>query len=94
MIEAVRDSTVKALVITRAERGASCFLSDREFHIESPPITVIDPTGSGDVFGSAFLYRLAQSQDYEVALAFAVRSASQNCELNGVTDWGLLNFAH
>lgn len=87
LIDHVRLVRSKALVITRAERGASCYVLDKEYHTQAPSTSIIDTTGSGDVFGSVFLYRYLQSHDYESALSDAVEAASRNCEIKGVEGW-------
>jgi len=87
LIEHLRLSGSQALIITRAERGASCYLNGKEYHIAATIATIKDTTGSGDVFGAAFLYNILKSHDYESALSAAVAAASHNCELSGVAGW-------
>jgi hypothetical protein len=76
----------KSIIITRAERGATLFNLDEhsEFTVATEPVSVIETTGSGDVFGSQFVYSLLQTRNSEVALHAAVNAASLNTTLVGV----------
>ncbi len=87
LIGFVRKDGLGSLIITRAERGATCYQHDREFHVDSVPVNVLDPTGSGDVFGSAFLYEFIRTRDHEAAITFAVQAATKNCEMRGLDGW-------
>jgi len=76
----------KAVIITRAERGASLYFlhSDKEISITPPPTIVIDTTGSGDVFAAQFIYSLLQFKDYEAVLRDAIIAATKNTTRVGV----------
>ena len=44
----------------------------------------VDPTGAGDVFGTAFLLRYAETRDALVAARFANVVASMSVEAQGI----------
>jgi sugar/nucleoside kinase (ribokinase family) len=79
-----RDSLrVRSLIITRAERGAMLYDAERDttYSIPIPPHKVIEPTGSGDVFGAAFTYAIARGDAPREALSKAVEWATWNATL-------------
>lgn len=82
----------KAVVISLADRGLSLYqraggkVTDRFF----PPkrAVVVDPTGSGDVFGSAFLHSVLLGKSYAEAAEEGIEMAVKKVESAGPT--GLL----
>ena len=72
-------------IITRGERGATVYQQEHK-HIQRhdilPPIvsSVVDPTGSGDVFGAAFSYRYFRDRDTLAAARFANEVAGISVE--------------
>jgi sugar/nucleoside kinase (ribokinase family) len=76
----------RSIIITRAERGATLFdfRNDSEVTVSPEPTNVLETTGSGDVFGSQFVYSLLQARDAGIALRDAVNAASLNTTLVGV----------
>ncbi|WP_394827610.1 PfkB family carbohydrate kinase [Pendulispora albinea] len=69
------------VVFTRAERGATVFVSGRPTDVPAYPAHVVDPTGAGDVFAAAFFAALKQDGDPIHAARWACAAAS--CSLEG-----------
>ena len=53
------DLGLETVVIKKGGDGAELFNKDEHLTIEAFPTKVIDPTGAGDVFGGAFISKLA-----------------------------------
>jgi len=92
-VERRRDKlAVHDIIITRAERGASLYevRSSEVHHAVAPGISHSDksatPTGSGDVFGSAYVFALLNGNTPDAALEEAVHRASWNATLTGVEE--------
>lgn len=64
------------LVVTLAHEGCRVHWQGEERHIPAPQVELVDPTGAGDIFAAAFLYRLRLTQDPFEAGRFAVQLAS------------------
>jgi pfkB family carbohydrate kinase len=77
---------LRYLIITRAERGATLFDFEHEmvFNAVASPIKAIETTGSGDVFGSAFIFFVLSGSAPEEALQKAVEWASWNTTLGNI----------
>lgn len=58
--------------------------------IPAPSVDAIDPTGCGDVFGSALASRLVAGDRVETAIVTAQRYAARNATLRGATRLGPL----
>ncbi|MEK7398071.1 MAG: PfkB family carbohydrate kinase [Candidatus Poribacteria bacterium] len=76
-------SMVKILVLTRGESGSTLFCDGKEVNFPAFKVNVLDPTGAGDVFATAFLIKLKQSQDPYEASIFANCAASFVVEKRG-----------
>ncbi len=79
---------VNALVITRGSHGATGVLQvnkklTRHDVAGTSFGTAIDPLGSGDVFGAAFLFQYLRQKDYRTALEFANQLAGKKVTLQG-----------
>ena len=78
----------RGFIITRGERGATVYGQEHK-HVKRhdlPPASaskVVDPTGSGDVFGAAFSCRYFQTRDVLGAAAFANEVAGLSIEFAG-----------
>jgi hypothetical protein len=76
----------KHVIITRAARGATVY--DMEAgdatHIPAPTMDALETTGSGDVFGSAFIFSIMAGMKPEDALREAVNWASWNTTLTSI----------
>jgi hypothetical protein len=71
-------ASLDMLVITRGERGSTVYRREGpSFDIPAVPVaSVLDSTGCGDVFGSAFAYHLAKGSSAQDAGRLAARAAS------------------
>lgn len=79
---------VNTLIITRGERGLSLVMRDHKKlkRTDIPGIrqeSYVDATGSGDVFGAAFLYSFLKSGSVEGAAEFANSIAAFNTTFMG-----------
>jgi sugar/nucleoside kinase (ribokinase family) len=77
---------LRHLILTRAERGASLFDFEKEmvYNATPPPIQPTETTGSGDVFGSAFIFFILSGKLPEEALQKSVEWASWNTTLKTI----------
>ncbi len=78
----------RSFIVTRAERGATVYHQEhkhvKRHDLPRPSVSkVVDPTGSGDVFGAAFIYRYFQARDALEAAAFANEVAGLSVEFAG-----------
>ncbi len=73
----------QSLIITRAERGATLYDAhrDKTHYVPIPMARVLEPTGSGDVFGAAYTYAIANGVAPADALQQAVEWATWNATL-------------
>jgi sugar/nucleoside kinase (ribokinase family) len=76
---------VPVVAFTRGENGADLCHKGEWRHVDAFPAAVVDPTGAGDVFASAFLIRLSEGDDVWAAARFASCAASFVVEAEGVT---------
>jgi len=78
---------VNTLCVTRGARGVTVFQQEHKhlmrMDIPGIPTGSKDPTGCGDVFGSAFLYQYCKSKRIEQAAQFANEVAAANSENSG-----------
>ncbi|MFN8617635.1 MAG: PfkB family carbohydrate kinase [Dehalococcoidia bacterium] len=79
-------STLRAVaVLTRGYNGATLFDSDgSQHHWDAIPAHAVEPTGAGDCFASAFMFRLAETEDLESAMRFALAAGSLAVERPGL----------
>jgi hypothetical protein len=77
---------LRYLILTRAERGATLFDFEHEMVYNAAPLNIkaIETTGSGDVFGSAFVFFVLSGKRSEEALQQAVEWASWNTTLRSI----------
>jgi sugar/nucleoside kinase (ribokinase family) len=64
------------VVCTDSSRGARVHAAGRWRHIDAFPAREVDPTGAGDVFTTAFLVRLSETDDPALAARFAAAAAA------------------
>ncbi len=79
---------VKAVLITRANLGATVYYLEDGFKrvdLRAYEVEVVDPTGCGDVFGSAFFYKFSKTGDPLVSTEFANYVAGLNATIPGST---------
>ncbi len=75
---------IEAIVVTRAERGATLFHEGEPCDHPARPAQQVDPTGAGDVFAAAFMIRMIETKDPCQAAQFANAVASFSIEAPGV----------
>jgi len=68
---------------TQASRGACLHAEGRWCHVDAFPEREVDPTGAGDVFAAAFLARLSETGDLDLAARFAAAAASISVSREG-----------
>ena len=77
------------LVVTDGEKGSWAWYSDedaKERNCYVPPLaglSVVDPTGSGDVYGSSFFLSRLKGESMERSMIHATRIAGFNCTRSG-----------
>jgi hypothetical protein len=72
-------------ILTRGYNGATLFDSDgSQHHWDALPANPVDPTGAGDCFASAFLFRLAETEDLAAAMRFALAAGALAVEGRGL----------
>lgn len=71
--------------VTRAQRGASLFRDGSRVDLAAVRTAgVVDPTGAGDCFAMAFVVRMVETGDIEVASRFALAAGSLAVEGPGI----------
>ncbi len=73
---------VPIVALTRAERGATIWQQGDRSDVPAYSANVVDPTGAGDVFATAFFLALERGQDPIAATQYAHAAAS--CVIEGV----------
>ena len=72
-------------VLTRGHNGATLFDSDGSTeHWDALPARPVDPTGAGDCFASAFLFRLAETEELTSAMQFGLAAGALAVEGKGL----------
>jgi sugar/nucleoside kinase (ribokinase family) len=79
---------VPLLVATRGERGAVAYHGGRTVAVPAAEAKVVDPTGAGDVFATAFFIRCHECGEVETALRFAAAAAALSIEAPGLSGIG------
>jgi sugar/nucleoside kinase (ribokinase family) len=73
------------VVLTHGERGATLYGDGRGRDFEAIPSgPVVDPTGAGDCFGTAFVLRYAETRDLDEAMAWGLAAGSLAIERQGL----------
>ena len=70
-------------IVTLADRGSIIAFGDKAYHISAYKTTERDPTGCGDVYGGAFLYKYLHTHDPIESAIFASAVASFMVETTG-----------
>jgi sugar/nucleoside kinase (ribokinase family) len=73
---------VPIVALTRAERGATIWYRSERFEVPAYTANVVDPTGAGDVFATAFFLALEAGEDPVAAAGRACAAAS--CVIEGI----------
>ena len=74
---------VPVLIVTAGAEGAMVHLQGRWHDVPAFPVHEVDPTGAGDVFGSAYLIRYGETGDVLLSARFACCVASFCVEAEG-----------
>ena len=86
---------VNAMCVTRGAKGVTVFQQEHKHLLrkEFPgvPTGSKDPTGCGDVFGSAFLYQYCRTRNFESSARFANEVAAAHSEFSGSDEIGRLS---
>jgi hypothetical protein len=77
----VATTRVPVVALTRAERGATVWHQGQRHEVPAFPADVVDPTGAGDVFATAFFMALAGGDDPIESARRACAAAS--CVIEG-----------
>lgn len=72
------------LAVTRGGEGCSVHWQDGWQHFPAPSVSLVDPTGSGDIFAAAYFHRLHVTHDPHEAARFAVQIASASVTRPGI----------
>jgi sugar/nucleoside kinase (ribokinase family) len=77
-----------AIILTRAAKGAVVHDLKQQTgnELPAPPTTVIDSTGSGDVFGARFTYELASDSNLIAATKRSIEMATWNTQLQSIEE--------
>ena len=82
----IEDRHPEHIIVTKAALGATMFdiNAGKVYHASPAPVAAIETTGSGDVFGSAFIFFILAGHSAEDALQLAVKWATWNTTLTGI----------
>ncbi|MBA4179211.1 MAG: hypothetical protein C0506_01345 [Anaerolinea sp.] len=72
------------VLLTRGYRGATLFSGGTQRQLSAIPANPIDPTGAGDCFATAFMVRLAETDDIEAACSFGLAAGALAVEGFGI----------
>ncbi len=75
-IDQILETNLHILVITRAHKGAIIFKDKQQFEIPAIPTKVVDETGAGDTFITAFLLEYLKTKDCYYSGLIAASTAS------------------
>jgi fructokinase len=84
----VSEYRLQRLVVTRGERGWSCYQADSRRVLEgpSPRVTVVDAVGAGDAFAAVMLLGEMRGWSLESTLLRAAEFAARVCTFHGAFD--------
>jgi sugar/nucleoside kinase (ribokinase family) len=77
-------SKTRTLVLTAGWKGATVYSGGHERSFPAPTVREIDPTGAGDIFATAFLIALHNTQDPYLSGEFANCIAAHSVERTGM----------
>jgi fructokinase len=84
----IADFHLQRIVVTRGERGWSCYQADSRRAVEgpSPQVTVVDAVGAGDAFAAVMLLGEMRGWPLESTLLRAAEFAARVCTIHGAFD--------
>ena len=65
------------IIITDNANGCDVFIKTQKTHYAAPQVEVVNPTGAGDTFATAFLVKYFETKSIEAAAEFANSAASK-----------------
>jgi sugar/nucleoside kinase (ribokinase family) len=68
----------RLLVVTQGAEGCTVFHKGESIQVPAPEVTLVEPTGAGDIFGSTFFVALQRGDSPRQAAVFANCIASQS----------------
>lgn len=71
------------VVITDADKGAYILSQGKKYHALATKVKVVNATGAGDAFGSAFIAGLIKSRDVKIASQLAILNSSSVIKITG-----------
>ena len=75
----------RVLVLTQGQRGCTVYCHGEARSFAAPPVSVVDPTGAGDIFAAAYLVRFYQTDgNLWAAAEFANHIAAQAITRRGL----------
>jgi sugar/nucleoside kinase (ribokinase family) len=83
---AIAGTTLRWVVVTRGERGASAFSSAERLDVPAPHVHVVDSTAAGDVFAAGLVHALAGGQPMPEALRVAAAWGAAAVACAGLPD--------
>ncbi len=81
----------KIIVITLGKNGAYCYDGIHNYHLDAFHAKVLDPTGAGDSFASAFLAGYIKKNDIKFAMKLGMANSASCIEYYGAKP-GLLSY--
>lgn len=77
-----------SVILTRAALGAILYelRSDLRTAIAAPQVTVLDSTGSGDVFGASFTFEIANGTPLKKAVERSIQMATWSTQLHSLSE--------
>jgi len=82
-VTALLEAGMMHLVVTRDEDGATVYSTGGSWDVPGIPAAVVDVTGAGDTFCSAFLFALDRTDDPALAARFANGAGARATERHG-----------
>ncbi|MEM5799175.1 MAG: carbohydrate kinase family protein [Candidatus Aenigmatarchaeota archaeon] len=82
-LQAIKDLGPDTVVITRGNKGCIAMHGAKAYEQKAYKVKVVDTTGAGDAFTSAFIYSLLRKDSMTYALKFASVCASLNVKSIG-----------
>ncbi|NHJ33627.1 MAG: hypothetical protein FK732_12270 [Asgard group archaeon] len=82
-IELALDTGIELLIITQAHKGAIIYHKKKRYDIPAIPTNVVDETGAGDTFITAFLLEYLKTKDCNYSGLIAAAAASFKISTSG-----------
>jgi sugar/nucleoside kinase (ribokinase family) len=83
---AVAGDSLRWVVVTRGERGASAFSAGERLDVPAPRVSVVDSTAAGDVFAAGLVHALVSGRPMSEALRTAVAWGAAAVACAGLPD--------